>query len=140
MKKLLRQFHYGEKGFTLIELLIVVAILGVLAAVIIPNVSKFMGRGTLEAANTEATMVETAVAAAMMDAGASKLDTGGYVGPGTADNVTAAGASVNVTGYCSGQLQAVYNLDTDGSISSANATGKWKDLVYTKGIGWHEPP
>ncbi len=33
MKKLMKRFHYGEKGFTLIELLIVVAVLGILAAV-----------------------------------------------------------------------------------------------------------
>ena len=39
----------GEKGFTLIELLIVVAILGVLAAVVIPNVGRFIGRGESEA-------------------------------------------------------------------------------------------
>ena len=57
----------GEKGFTLIELLIVVAILGVLAAVIIPNVGRFIGRGESEAGETELTNVQTAVVAMMVD-------------------------------------------------------------------------
>ncbi len=57
----------GEKGFTLIELLIVVAILGVLAAVVIPNVGRFIGRGEREAAATELTNLQTAVVAMMVD-------------------------------------------------------------------------
>ncbi len=57
----------GERGFTLIELLIVVAILGVLAAVVIPNVSKFIGRGKTEAAATELANIQSAVVAMMVD-------------------------------------------------------------------------
>jgi len=63
----------GEKGFTLIELLIVVAILGVLAAVVIPNVGRFIGRGETEAAETERTNVQTAVIAMMTDNQLSEL-------------------------------------------------------------------
>ena len=63
----MRMPRRGEKGFTLIELLIVVAILGVLAAVVIPNVGRFIGRGETEAAETERTNIQTAVVAMMVD-------------------------------------------------------------------------
>ncbi len=67
----------GE-GFTLVELLIVVAILGALAAVVIPNVVRFMGHGEVEAAATELKTIQTAVVAMMID---NELDTlpSGYV-------------------------------------------------------------
>jgi type IV pilus assembly protein PilA len=67
---------YAEKdeyGFTLVELLIVVAILGVLAAVVIPNVGRFIGRGETEAAETEFKEVQSAVVAMMVDNQLSSL-------------------------------------------------------------------
>ena len=63
----------GEKGFTLIKLLIVVAILGVLAAVVIPNVGRFIGRGESEAKDTEFANVQSAVVAMMVDNSLSSL-------------------------------------------------------------------
>jgi len=65
----------GEKGFTLIELLIVVAILGVLAAVVIPNVGRFIGRGETEAAETEFANIQSSVVAMMTDNGLETLPT-----------------------------------------------------------------
>lgn len=57
MKKI---FGFGQKGFTLIELLIVIAVLGALAGVVVPQVSSFLKTANLAAANTEAQNVKTA--------------------------------------------------------------------------------
>ena len=69
----------GEKGFTLIELLIVVAILGVLAAVVIPNVGRFIGRGEEEAKETEFANIQAAVHAMMVDNELATLPAGTFV-------------------------------------------------------------
>ncbi|HUV56566.1 MAG TPA: type II secretion system protein [Dehalococcoidales bacterium] len=130
MKKFLKKFRYGEKGFTLIELLVVVAILGVLAAVIVPNVGRFIGKGTIESANTEAHNVEMAVIAHMADEILS--DFNGTVGPDVTVSPHPEDFLVNPGG-----LQAVYTI-ADGTITGAVkiADSMWGDLLYDPATGW----
>lgn len=119
MKRFLKSFRYGHRGFTLIELLIVVAILGVMALVIVPNVGKFFGKGTLEAANTEAATVKTAAIAYAIDVG---RDVAGTVGPAR-DVGTGDGAGIMA--YIDGNLKAKYTINTSDTtciITAALAT------------------
>jgi len=141
VKRFLKSFRYGQRGFTLIELLVVVAILGVLAAIIIPNVGKFIGTGTIQAANTEAHDVQTAVVAFMADNNVTDTsdDATGFVGPDTGDDLgpIAGGTSARDFLVNPGGLQAKYTI-TAGEITAATplSTGKYKDLEYDPATGW----
>ena len=57
----------AENGFTLIGLLVVVALLGVLAAIVVPNVTRFVSQGEVEAAETELRSIQSAVSTMMDD-------------------------------------------------------------------------
>jgi type IV pilus assembly protein PilA len=56
-----------QHGFTLIEILVVIAILGAIAAVAIPNVLDFIGKGATDAAKAEQHNLTVAVSAALYD-------------------------------------------------------------------------
>jgi prepilin-type N-terminal cleavage/methylation domain-containing protein len=61
MKGLIRRIHRNNGGFTLIELVIVIAILGILMAVALPNFSGITTRGDTAAKKAELVTVQTAM-------------------------------------------------------------------------------
>ena len=130
----MKMIHRGEKGLTLIELLIVVAILGIIAAVIIPNIGTFMTMGVVSAANTEAENVKTASLAYYADAGVWPTD--------TADSATVGNTTYNFTDYFAGTLKASYSFDTDGfldGVGDPGGSGGGTTSTGYSGIHWQNP-
>ena len=64
---MLKNFRKNEKGFTLIELLIVVAIIGILAAIAIPQFSAYRAKAYNSAANSDLKNIKTGMEAYMAD-------------------------------------------------------------------------
>jgi prepilin-type N-terminal cleavage/methylation domain-containing protein len=126
----MKMIHRGQKGFTLIELLIVVAILAIIAAVIIPNISRFMITGRLAAANSEVENVKTAALGYFGEFGFWPTDSQALID----------------TQYITGELTAAYSIDgcgdgtgscnaTDGYGWVYNATStSWTDIIFEDGL------
>ena len=145
-----------QKGFTLIELLIVVAIIGIIAAIAIPNLLNAIDRGKQKRTMADMRSIGTAIESYAVDnnfypksmANAGSAVIGGFVSPiymktvPTADgwlnawdcDSTATGTNYTITSYAKDGTQGT---NTGGTTTDFNC-----DIVFANGqfFQWPQGP
>jgi len=138
-----QKMRSNKKGFTLIELMIVIAIIGILAAIAIPNFISYRNKSFCSRAESDGSTIAAAIADYF--AIPSNVSLGGGIGTlnsgngvklsGNPENVGTIGTDVNGTititvTDASGRCPEDYR--TAQAAVVASETNGWTNQIYTK--------
>ncbi|MCP4895436.1 MAG: prepilin-type N-terminal cleavage/methylation domain-containing protein [bacterium] len=143
-----------ERGFTLIELLIVVAIIGVIAAIAIPNLLNAINRGRQKATMGDMRTIATAIEAYAVDYGrypraiTSRANLATFISPTYIKFIPMSDGWNNMWYMRSDANGTEYSIASYGRDATANV-GSWTtpgttstfdaDIVYSNGTFWKYP-
>lgn len=146
------QMNHAQKGFTLIELMIVVAIIGILAAIAIPQYQDYIARSQVNRVMGEAASMKTAIEECILS-GRTALGAGpGQCDPGaTGSNLLveggnsaydAAGAAVDFTGTNKGVPEVSPDPLTGSSVITATFGSNASAVLIDAGavLQWDRQP
>jgi prepilin-type N-terminal cleavage/methylation domain-containing protein len=105
----------NQKGFTLIELMIVIAIIGILSAIAIPNFLSYRTKGQDSAAKSDANNFYTASLAEFADTGVAQTFNSANLPAGFAQNADVTytnGLVVDAQGGTTGTMTFSHSLST----------------------------